>query len=102
MAFQKGDPKPDSSGRKKGVKNKRTVEIDDILSRALLELSGSLEDDVSKVNSSRRLQLLTDMLNYFKPKLSSNKNENDTTISGGINVIVTYGDDDKKNVSNDV
>ncbi|MDY0906583.1 hypothetical protein [Pedobacter sp. CFBP9032] len=102
MAFKKGGAKPENSGRQKGSKNKRTVEMDEIMNRCMLELSGTLETDISTVNSSRRLLLLTDIINYFKPKLSSTKNENDNKLSGGFDVNISFdlnnlndGTDDK-------
>lgn len=88
--FQKGDPKPPTSGRKKGTPNKRTKDANEILERAMLELTSTLEQDVNAVNSSRRLQLLTDLFNYMKPKLSSTKNEDTVQHSGEVKINVNW------------
>lgn len=94
--FTKGQPKAPTAGRKKGTPNKKTVEVNDLLNRAMNVLANTLEEDVSAVNSSRRLQLFTDLFNYLKPKLSatSNKNEDTVTHSGGIKLNITFGDGD--------
>lgn len=91
--FTKGTPKPANSGRAKGTPNKRTAEANEILQRAMLELSGTLETDVKAVNASRRLQLLTDLFNYAKPKLSAstNKNEDSVEHSGVIKITFDNG-----------
>lgn len=94
MGFKKGAPKV--GGRTKGTINKKTAAMKASLELVMAALEGKILDDLENVNPSRRLQLYTDLMNYIKPKLSSTKNENDTTISGGLNVIVTYGDDDIK------
>jgi hypothetical protein len=85
--FEKGKPK--TGGRAKGTPNKKTAEANEILHRAMMELSGTLEDDVKAVNASRRLQLLTDLFNYAKPKLSSTTNKNDDSVShsGEIRIV---------------
>lgn len=92
-SFKKGQTKAPTAGRKKGVVNKRTAEANDILERAMLELSGTLEQDVAAVNASRRLQLLTDLFNYAKPKLSATTNENKDSVahSGEVKVTISFG-----------
>jgi len=102
--FKKGDPKPENAGRKKGTPNKRTVaqreafeSIMELIEQRMLDG----DDVINSLSPARAAELYTNLLNYKKPKLSSNKNENDNTISGGLNVIVTYGDDNIKEDGND-
>lgn len=90
--FEKGVKKAPTAGRKKGTPNKRTAEANAILERAMLELSGTLEEDVKAVNSSRRLQLLTDLFNYVKPKLSATTNKNENDINGDISITIKFDD----------
>jgi hypothetical protein len=90
--FQKGvsgNPK----GKAKGTLNKRTIAMNLILETAMSELSKELVDDIATVNSSRRLQMVTDLMNYITPKLSHNKNDDSVEHSGEININVTYSDD---------
>jgi hypothetical protein len=97
--FTKGQPKAPTAGRKKGTPNKKTVEVNDLLNRAMNVLANTLEQDVSAVNSSRRLQLFTDLFNYLKPKLSatSNKNEDSVNHSGEVIITVNF---DGQNIGN--
>ncbi len=40
MTFKKGDPRPKGAGRRKGTPNKRTVEMQGLVRKALEELGG--------------------------------------------------------------
>jgi hypothetical protein len=90
MARAKGTPK--TGGRAKGVVNKVTARQKASLEIVMNALEEGILEDILAVNSSRRLQLYTDLMNYIKPKLASNKNENDTNVTGGININVSFED----------
>lgn len=88
MAKAKGTPK--TGGRTKGTINKKTAAMQASLELVMNALEGTILDDLTNVNPSRRLQLYTDLMNYIKPKLSSTKNENDNTISGEVKINVNW------------
>lgn len=99
MAKAKGTPK--TGGRTKGTINKKTAAIRASLELVMNALEDNILDDLEKVNPSRRLQLYTDLMNYIKPKLSSTKNENDTKLSGGFDVNISFDLDNLKNDSDE-
>lgn len=90
--FKKGEPRKPTAGRKKGTPNKVTVKEKELLIKIMDELEKTVVEDIGNVNASRRLTLLTELMNYIKPKLSSTKNENDTKVSGNIKLIIEMGD----------
>lgn len=67
------------NGRPKGAINKSTKVIQDALLMVMNKLESTLFADIDRVTPQRRLQLYTDLMNYVKPKLSANKNENENT-----------------------
>ncbi|WP_158798098.1 hypothetical protein [Pedobacter sp. L105] len=76
------------NGRPKGAINKNTKVIQDALALVMNHLESTLLDDIDKVSPQRRLQLYTDLMNYIKPKLSANKNENEN--SGAVQITFEY------------
>jgi len=76
------------TGRPKGAINKNTKVIQDALAVVMNKLESTLMADIDKVTPQRRLQLYTDLMNYVKPKLSANKNENEST--GNVKITFEY------------
>lgn len=95
MARPKGTPK--TGGRQKGSLNKRTKEIHESLELVMAGLASTLIQDIQSVNPSRRLQLYTDLMNYIKPKLASNKNDDNVNHTGEVVISVNF---DGVNVGN--
>lgn len=72
MPFQRGDPKPPNSGRRKGTPNKITREVAQQLADlgcnpveglALIAMNDKAEDAI-------RVRCYSELLEYVKPKLS--------------------------------
>lgn len=87
-SFEKGNKK--SVGRPKGALNKTTAKTKATIEMVMDSLAETIIDDLSQVNSSRRLQVYIDLMNYIKPKLSATKNETD--VKGDIKVNISFGD----------
>jgi hypothetical protein len=79
-------------GRPKGAVNKVTARTKATIEMVMDSLAETIIDDLSQVNSSRRLQVYIDLMNYIKPKLAQNKNENSTEVKGDIKVNISFGD----------
>lgn len=88
MKYEKGNPKPENSGRKKGTPNKTTAEIRNILQNVYENNLTRLEADLDKMSPFQRQQTLERISNKFLPNLT--KNENDNTHSGEVEIIVSY------------
>lgn len=84
-----GNPK----GRPKGTPNKVTARTKATIEMVMDNLAETIIDDLKQVNSSRRLQVYIDLMNYIKPKLSSTKNENTNEIKGDININISWDED---------
>lgn len=102
--FEKGTPKPENSGRKKGTPNKRTVEqreafetIMELVEKRMLDS----DDVINSLSPARAAELYHTLLNYKKPKLSSSSNLDKIDHSGGLNIIVKYLSDDDASVESD-
>lgn len=79
-------------GRPKGALNKTTARQKATIEMVMDNLAETIIDDLAQVNSSRRLQVFVDLMNYIKPKLSSTKNENTNEIKGDININISWED----------
>lgn len=93
MPFKKG-ASGNKSGRPKGVPNKVTTQQKEafLVVMELLEARMENSDDViGRLSPARAAELYVNLLNYIKPKLNSNTNQN--TIEGGLNITVKYDDD---------
>lgn len=69
MAFKKGDPKPENSGRKKGTKNKNNLGVQERLEQKgincideILEIARTTEDE------QIRFQCYKELLKYVYPQ----------------------------------
>ena len=69
MAFKKGDPKPENSGRKKGTKNKKNLGVQERLEQKgincideILEIARTTEDE------QIRFQCYKELLKYVYPQ----------------------------------
>ena len=103
--FGKDNP---PKGRPKGSENKRTTEqkqafeiIMQLLEQRLMEG----DDVINRLSPTKAGELYATLLNYKKPKLNSNSNNNQ--VSGGFNVIVTHQElpplpDNDNDTDNDV
>lgn len=89
-SFEKGNKK--SVGRPKGALNKTTARTKATIEMVMDSLAETIIDDLKQVNSSRRLQVYIDLMNYIKPKLSSTKNENTNEVKGDININISWED----------
>jgi hypothetical protein len=90
MAFVKGDPKPPGSGRKKGQRNKSTVEIQDAIKRMLNNNSENIESWLKQVADEdpyKALNILQSFCDYAVPKLQ--RTDVNQKVHGGLNVIVS-------------
>ena len=67
-SFQKGKPK--TGGRKPGVKNKKTADVNNMIDRALGIIDSRLDYDVNKLSPTRRIQMMENLLEYRLPKRS--------------------------------
>lgn len=89
--FQKGDPKPVNSGRKKGVKNKSTQEIRDAIQKVLSNKIDELESDLELMSPFNQWQILDKVAKYFMPALS--KSDDTLEHSGEIQINVSFTDE---------
>ena len=83
-----GNPK----GRPKGTPNKVTARTKATIEMVMDNLAETIIEDLATVNASRRLQVYIDLMNYIKPKLSANKNENTTDVKGDVKINISFGD----------
>lgn len=81
-----GNPK----GKPKGAKNRSTEEIRTFIQMIVDKNLENLESDLAVMNPTNRWIILDKITKYFLPSLTSNKNDN--TITGGIEIKVTYDD----------
>lgn len=79
-------------GRPKGAISKQNKQIKATIEMVMDSLAETIIEDLAQVNSSRRLQVYIDLMNYIKPKLSSSKNENTNEVKGDIKVNISFGD----------
>ena len=92
--FEKGNKI--KGGRPKGTPNKVTARTKATIEMVMDNLAETIIDDLAQVNSSRRLQVYIDLMNYIKPKLSSTKNENTNEIKGDININISWDEDSQQ------
>ncbi len=88
--------KGNTVGRKKGTPNKVTARTKATIEMVMDSLAETIIDDLQQVNSSRRLQVYIDLMNYLKPKLSATKNENTNEIKGDININISWDEDSQQ------
>lgn len=87
--FKKGHS-GNPAGKPKGSKNRTTDEMRVFLQQVIDKNYEKLEEDLAKMSPSARWMIIEKMSKYFMPTLT--KNDNDTTINGGINIRVSYDD----------
>ena len=73
-SIKKGEVK-NPKGRPKGAISKQNKQIKATIEMVMDNLAETIIEDLQNVNSSRRLQVYIDLMNYVKPKLSANKIE---------------------------
>ena len=86
---QSGNP----NGRPKGKQNKVTTKAKEAfltVMELLEQRMTSSEDIISRLSPAKAAELYCNLLNYVKPKL--NKNSNDNQIEGQISIKVIYDD----------
>lgn len=88
--FKKGDGV--KKGRPKGTLNKTTARTKATIEMVMDNLAETIIEDLATVNASRRLQVYIDLMNYIKPKLSANKNDNTTDVKGDVKINISFGD----------
>lgn len=88
-SIKKGEVK-NPKGRPKGAVNKVTARTKATIEMVMDSLAETIIDDLSQVNSSRRLQVYIDLMNYIKPKLSATKNETD--VKQDVNIKISWDD----------
>lgn len=84
-SFKVGNKK--SAGRPKGSVNKVTARTKATIEMVMDNLAETIIEDLAKVNSSRRLQVYIDLMNYIKPKLANNKVEQEVKQDTKIEVV---------------
>lgn len=89
--FKKGDGV--KKGRPKGTLNKVTQRQKATIEMVMDSLAETIIEDLQNVNSSRRLQVYIDLMNYIKPKLSATKNENTNEIKGDVKINISWDDE---------
>lgn len=86
---QSGNP----NGRPKGKQNKITTKAKEAFLTVMELLEArmtSSEDIINRLSPAKAAELYVNLLNYVKPKLS--KNQNDNQIDGQISIMVIYDD----------
>lgn len=89
---QSGNP----NGRPKGKQNKVTTKAKEAfltVMELLEQRMTSSEDIISRLSPAKAAELYCNLLNYVKPKL--NKNSNDNQIEGQISIKVIYDDNNE-------
>lgn len=89
---QSGNP----AGRPKGTPNKTTTAAKEAfltVMELLEKRMTSSEDIISRLSPAKAAELYVNLLNYVKPKL--NKNQNDNQIEGQLSVRVIYDDNNE-------
>ncbi|MCX2474077.1 DUF5681 domain-containing protein [Pedobacter sp. MC2016-05] len=92
--FKKGES-GNPNGRAKGALNKRTKaekEAYDTIMNLIEKRMTDGDDVINNLSPARAAELYVNLVNYKKYKLNASKNQNDTTLSGGLNVTVKYDD----------
>lgn len=90
--FKTGDEKLPNSGRKKGTPNKTTAEIREAIQKVLADKVDVLAADLANMTEFKQWTILNAVAKYVLPTL--NKNDNDTNVSGEINITVSFDDAD--------
>ena len=83
MAFKKGDDPNRGKGRPKGLQNRTTTELKDMLNSIISKQFDNMEDDLvklKKTNPAKALELSIKLIEYVIPKLQK------TNISGELNL----------------
>jgi len=80
VPFKKGSKKPPTSGRKKGTRNKKTVDISNMIDRALGVIDTKLESDIKKLSPTCRITMFENLAEYKTPK-RARVNENGEAIN---------------------
>lgn len=88
--YKKGES-GNPTGRKKGSKNRSTEEIRTFLQAIVNNNLSNLEADLVKMNPTNRWVIIDKLTKYFLPALT--KNDNNTTLDGGIKIVVEYKDE---------
>ncbi len=90
MPFQKGRAK--TGGRQPGVKNKTTEQIRQKIQLVLSDKIDELAADLNTMSEFKQWTILNAIAKYVMPQLA--KNDNQTDLSGEINITVSYADSD--------
>ena len=90
-SIKKGEVK-NPRGKKVGTLNKTTARTKATIEMVMDNLAETIIEDLATVNASRRLQVYIDLMNYIKPKLSANKNDNTTDVKGDVKINISFGD----------
>ena len=83
---QSGNP----TGRPKGAVGKQTKQVKETLQWVMDKLHTTLEEDIDRVSPQRRLQLLTDLMVFVKPKLASTKVDGELKTDSKIEFVIKY------------
>lgn len=83
---EKGKFAPGNPGKPKGAASNASAKVKEAIVNFLENNVDKIQDSFDKLKDREKLQFIADILPYATPKLSSIQSENDTTLSGGINI----------------
>jgi hypothetical protein len=84
MAFKKGDPKPASSGRKPGVKNKASFLVKEVLESHGINLAEQIVVRLPKLSALEQVRALVQLLPYVYPKLTAVQHSGSIELTDGL------------------
>lgn len=88
MPFKEGDAKPENSGRKQNVKNKKTEQWEQFAEYCATEGLAKFKEELNKLSGKDYIAAFTNLLEFHQPKLARNENENNQ--SGKIVIEVKH------------
>lgn len=79
--FTKGNP-----GKPKGAASNSSAKVKEAIVNFLENNVEKIQESFDQMKAREKLQFIADILPYATPKLSSIQSENETNITGGINI----------------
>lgn len=80
--FKSGQQKPEGSGRKRGVPNKRSIDLESGLAKHGLDVVGKIAQVLPTLPTEKQADVLIDLLGYLYPKRRAiEQNPHESTIA---------------------